>query len=141
MRHGAGGELFFVETIGFSLLALGFSSLVVYAAATDDAATLMQRLSSRALTDFGKYSYGNLRVPRCLILGAFVFAIRKGPFGSVRDDFTVWCRVCRVARLATSFLVAKVSYECFSAISGLEAALRNTKRSAKPAINGVPMGA
>ena len=140
VRHGAGGELFFVETIGFSLLALGFSSLVVYAAATDEAATLMQRLlRSRALTDFGKYSYG-IYVYHVPILGVFVFAIRKGPFGSVRDD--LWFgAVCVALLLATSFLVAKVSYECFERHFLALKRHFETRRSAKPAINGVPMGA
>jgi peptidoglycan/LPS O-acetylase OafA/YrhL len=110
--HGPGGELSFVETVGFSLLALGFSSLIVYAAACDGAATLMQRvLRSKVLTDFGKYSYG-IYVYHVPILGVFILAIHKGPLKSYVDNF--WFGVLCVALLfATSFYVAKISYECF----------------------------
>jgi peptidoglycan/LPS O-acetylase OafA/YrhL len=110
--HGAEGELFFVETIGFSLLAVGFSSLIVCAAATDGAPTLMQHLlRSRVLTDFGKYSYG-IYVYHVPILGVFVLAMHTASFRSVIGDF--WFRaLCVVLLFATSFFVAKVSYECF----------------------------
>jgi len=57
--HGLGGGLLFIETLGLTLLAVGFSSLVLYAAATDGEATIFQRvLRNGVLTDFGKYSYG-----------------------------------------------------------------------------------
>jgi peptidoglycan/LPS O-acetylase OafA/YrhL len=110
--HGNGGELFFVETIGFSLLAVGFSSLIVYAAASDGAAKLMQVfLRSRVLTDFGKYSYG-IYVYHVPILGVFVFAIHKGSLKTFVGDFWFGA-LCVVTLFAVSFYVAKISYECF----------------------------
>ena len=44
-------ELLFVQTIGFSLLAVGFSSVILYAAGTDGTATSMQRLSPQQCAD------------------------------------------------------------------------------------------
>jgi peptidoglycan/LPS O-acetylase OafA/YrhL len=110
--HGAGGELFFVETIGFSFLALGFSSLILYAADTDDEESVMQRfLQGKVLTDFGKYSYG-IYVYHIPILGLFWFAIHKAPFKSFLGD--LWFgALCVALSFATSFFVAKISYECF----------------------------
>jgi peptidoglycan/LPS O-acetylase OafA/YrhL len=138
--HGAGGELFFVETIGFSLLALGFSCFIVYAAVTDGAAKLMQRvLRSRILTDFGKYSYG-IYVYHVPILGVFVLAIRRGPFGSIRGDFW-FAAVCVALLFATSFLVAKVSYECFERHFLALKRHFEARRSVTPTMNEVQIGA
>jgi peptidoglycan/LPS O-acetylase OafA/YrhL len=110
--HGAGGELLFVETIGFSLLALGFSSVVLYAAIMDGTGTLPQTLlRKRLLTDFGKYSYG-IYVYHVPILGVCVFALHKGAFKSLVGD--LWFGVlCVVLLIAVSFVVAKISYEYF----------------------------
>jgi peptidoglycan/LPS O-acetylase OafA/YrhL len=140
LAHGAGGELFFVETIGFSLLALGFSSLVVYAAATDGATKLMQRiLRLRVLTDFGKYSYG-IYVYHVPILGASVFAVHKGPLKSFVGDF--WFGALWVASLfAVSFYVAKISYECFERYFLALKRYFEARRSVTPTMNEVQIGA
>jgi peptidoglycan/LPS O-acetylase OafA/YrhL len=138
--QGTGGDLFFVETIGFSLLAVGFSSLIVYAAASDGASTSMQRLlRSRVLTDFGKYSYG-IYVYHVPILGAFVFAIHKGPMKSFVDDF--WFGALCVASLfAISFYVAKISYECFERHFLALKRYFEAHRSVTPTVNEVQIGA
>jgi peptidoglycan/LPS O-acetylase OafA/YrhL len=132
--------LFFVETIGFSLLALGFSSLIVYAAVSDGAATLMQRLlCSRVLTDFGKYSYG-IYVYHVPILGAFAFAIHKSPLKSFVGDF--WFGALSVASLfAASFYVAKISYEHFERHFLALKRYFEAGRTVTPAMNEVQIGA
>jgi peptidoglycan/LPS O-acetylase OafA/YrhL len=138
--HGSGGDLFFVETIGFSLLALGFSCVIVYAAASDGAATLMQHLlRSRVLTDFGKYSYG-IYVYHVPILGAFAFVIHKGPLKSFVGNF--WFGVLCVALLfAVSFYVAKISYECFERRFLALKRYFEARRSVPPAMDEVQIGA
>lgn len=110
--HGPGGELPFAETWGFSLLALGFSSLIVFAAASDGAATLLQRfLCNGLLTDFGKYSYG-IYVYHVPILGACEFLIYKSFLKSFVANF--WFGALYFSVLfPVSFFVAKLSYEQF----------------------------
>ncbi len=140
VAHGIGGELFFAETIGFSLLAVGFSSWILHAADGDGTATLMQRvLRTKVLTDFGKYSYG-IYVYHVPILGFFVIAIRRGPFGLVRGDF--WFGALCVALLfATSFLVAKISYECFERHFLALKRYFEARRSPAPTASEVHVGA
>ena len=107
------GPLFFVETFGFSLLAVGFSALVLFAASTDgDRSPLQRALRNRVLTDFGKYSYGIyvyhvplFTVGNVLINLYLLTAVKANPllFGVSYFIFL----------FATSFFVAKLSYECF----------------------------
>jgi peptidoglycan/LPS O-acetylase OafA/YrhL len=110
--HGPGGELPFAETWGFSFLAVGFSNLIVLAAVSDGAATLMQRvLRNGVLTDFGKYSYG-IYVYHVPILGACEFLIYKSFLKAFVANF--WFGVLYFAVLfPVSFFIAKVSYEYF----------------------------
>ena len=110
--HGAGGELFFVETIGFSLLALGFSSLVLYAVVMDGTTTLPHTLlRKRFLTDFGKYSYG-IYIYHVPLLGVCVFAVSRGVLKSLAGE--LWFGLlCVVLLITISFGIAKISYECF----------------------------
>jgi len=109
---GRGGGLLFIETFGFTLLAVGFSTLVLYAAATDGEATLFQgTLRNGVLTDFGKYSYG-IYVYHVPMLGLCDFLV----YGLLPHALVVnfWFSVRYVAFLfVTSFFIAKVSYECF----------------------------
>jgi len=101
----------FAESTGFSLLAIGFSALVLYAAATEGSSVLTQRVfSSRVLTDFGKYSYG-IYVYHIPVLGACeILLYRHLPLSLVGDSrFGV---LYFVFLIAASFVVAKVSYEC-----------------------------
>jgi peptidoglycan/LPS O-acetylase OafA/YrhL len=110
--HGPGGDLLFVETFGYSLLAVGFSSLILHTAAGDGAATFLQRLlRNNVLTDFGKYSYG-IYVYHVPILGICVFALRKGLFKAFVGDF--WFGgLCFASLFVVSFFVAKISHEHF----------------------------
>ena len=101
-----------LKRAGFSLLALGFSSLIVFAAASDGAATLLQRfLCNGLLTDFGKYSYG-IYVYHVPILGACEFLIYKSFLKSFVANF--WFGALYFSVLfPVSFFVAKLSYEQF----------------------------
>ncbi len=110
--HGPGGELHFAETWGFSLLAVGFSNLIVLAAVTDGAATLMQRvLRNNVLTIFGKYSYG-IYVYHVPIQGACEFVIYKSFLQAYVANF--WFGLSYFTILFfLSFFIAKISYEHF----------------------------
>jgi peptidoglycan/LPS O-acetylase OafA/YrhL len=112
IMHGPGGGLFFVETFGFSLLALGFSALIAHTTANDGAHLISQRfLRNSVLTDFGKYSYGIYvyHVPALAICDFLIYERLLKSFVS-----NLWFGVCYVLFLfAISFFLAKVSYECF----------------------------
>jgi peptidoglycan/LPS O-acetylase OafA/YrhL len=110
--HGPGGGSLFVETFGFTLLAVGFAALVLYAAASDGAETISQRaLRNGVLTDFGKYSYG-IYVYHVPLLGLFEFFIYRWLPHALVLNF--WFGVMSFAVVfAVSFYIAKVSYECF----------------------------
>jgi peptidoglycan/LPS O-acetylase OafA/YrhL len=112
VTHGAWSVLVFVQTFGFTLLAVGFTALILHAAATDGAGTLLQRaLRNGVLTDFGKYSYGIYvyHVP-ALVLCDFLILSRLSP--AWVHNF--WFGVLYFAFLfAISFFVAKLSYEHF----------------------------
>lgn len=110
--HGLGGGTLFVQTFGFTLLAVGFTALILYAAATDGEVTLLQRsLRNGVLTDFGKYSYGiyMYHVP-LLLLCDFLIYKRLSP--ALAGN--LWFGVLYFAFVfAGSFFIAKVSYEHF----------------------------
>ena len=110
--HGLGGGLLFVETFGFTLLAVGFSALILYAAATDGEATLFQgTLRNGVLTDFGKYSYG-IYVYHVPLLGLCDYFVYKLLPRALVLNF--WFSVLYFVFLfVSSFFIAKVSYECF----------------------------
>jgi peptidoglycan/LPS O-acetylase OafA/YrhL len=110
--HGPGGSPIFVETLGYTLLAIGFSATVLYAAATDGAATIFQRtFRNGVLTDFGKYSYG-IYVYHVPMLGLCDFVIYKRLPHALAVNF--WFGIIYFIFLFVStFFIAKVSYECF----------------------------
>jgi peptidoglycan/LPS O-acetylase OafA/YrhL len=110
--RGHHGHFLFISTFGYSFLALGFSALIVYSAATDGIPNLLQRLlRSRVLTVSGKYSYG-IYVYHVPISGVFDYLLYERLFKSFASSF--WFGALYVAfLLATSFLVAKISYEYF----------------------------
>jgi peptidoglycan/LPS O-acetylase OafA/YrhL len=112
IAHGSGGWLIFVQTFGFSLLAVGFTALIVHAAATDGAPTLLQRtLRNGVLTNFGKYSYG-IYVYHVPVLALSSLLVYRWMSPALVQNF--WFGVlCFVFLFGASFLVAKVSYECF----------------------------
>ena len=63
--HGPEGDLLFAETLGFSLLAVGFTSLIVHVAATDGEATFLQRFFLQVRDErFWQVQLRNLRIPR-----------------------------------------------------------------------------
>jgi peptidoglycan/LPS O-acetylase OafA/YrhL len=110
--HGPGGGLLFIETFGFTLLAVGFSALILYAADTDGAPTSLQHaLGNGVLTDFGKYSYG-IYVYHVPVLGLFEFFIFRWLPPTLLHN--VWFGLMCFAFLFVGiFFIAKVSYECF----------------------------
>ena len=110
--HGLGGGLIFVETLGITLLAISFSCLVLYAAATDVEATTFQRvLRNRVLTDFGRYSYG-IYVYHVPLLALCDYVVYKRLPRAVFLNF--WFSAMYFTFLfASSFFIAKVSYEYF----------------------------
>jgi peptidoglycan/LPS O-acetylase OafA/YrhL len=105
-------SLYFIETIGFSLLALGFASLVVHAAASGGAPIAVQRVfRNGTLTAFGKYSYGIyvFHVPVLMTCDALIYW--RLPVSLAHNP---WFSIAYVGLLATtSFVIAKVSYEYF----------------------------
>jgi peptidoglycan/LPS O-acetylase OafA/YrhL len=110
--RGHRGHFLFIETFGFSFLALGFSSLIVYSAATDGIPSLLQHvLRNRVLTDFGKYSYG-IYVYHVPISGVLDYLLHKGLFKSFASG-SWFGASCFAFLLATSFFAARISYECF----------------------------
>lgn len=110
--HGPGGGLLFDETFGFTLLAVGFSALILYAAATDGKTTRFQgALRNGVLTHFGKYSYG-IYVYHVPVLGLCNHFVHKLLPSALVLNF--WFSVLYFAFLfVSSFFIAKVSYECF----------------------------
>ena len=132
--HGPGGDLLFAETLGFSLLAVGFTSLIVHVAATDGEATFLQRfLRKGVMTDFGKYSYG-IYVYHVPILGACVFVIRRGLFDAFLAD--LWFgTLCFTSVFVASFFVAKASYEYFERHFLALKRYFEARKSATPAVS------
>lgn len=109
--HGA-DILLFVETLGFSLLAMSFSALVLYVAATDGASISVQRFfRHRVLTDFGKYSYGIYvyHVPVLLLCDFLIYRrLSKAIIGNLPFGIAYF-----VFLSAVSFFIAKISYDYF----------------------------
>jgi peptidoglycan/LPS O-acetylase OafA/YrhL len=105
-------RLYFTETLGFSLLALGFASLVVHAAVSDDSTVAVQRVfRNRVLTEFGRYSYGIyvFHVPVLMICDALIYM-----WLPVSLAQNVSFSIAYVGFLiTTSFVIAKISYEYF----------------------------
>ena len=102
----------FVETLGFTLLAVSFSALILYAAATDGEKSLFQRaLRNGVLTDFGKYSYGIYvyHVPVMVLCDFLVYSRLSHAL-----VLHFWFSAVYIAFLfVTTFFIAKASYECF----------------------------
>jgi peptidoglycan/LPS O-acetylase OafA/YrhL len=109
------GEIFrasvYTESIGFSLIAVGYSTLVLYAYRGRNPLSILQRaLRSKFLTRFGKYSYGIYvyHVPVLMIADAVLRpafpAIFRSPWTALLYVFAV---------VGVSFLIAQISYEFF----------------------------
>ena len=111
---------YFIQTLGFTFLAIGFAALVVHAAVTEGSPTLAQRIfCNGTLTAFGKYSYGIyvFHVPVLMIGDALMYRWLSAslPYNVwLSLPYTVWFSVVHLCFLAmTSFVIAKISYECF----------------------------
>lgn len=108
--YGPGGEQSFVQTIGYSLLAFGFSGLVLHIGLTDDRATFTQKVfRNKTLTNFGKYSYG-IYVYHVPLLGLVGMILAKARIEAFKEQ--LWFGLCCVILLfVCSFLIAMLSYE------------------------------
>lgn len=102
----------FYQGSGYSLLAVGFSSLVLYAATTDQSRNLLQSIfRNRILTNFGRYSYGMYvyHVPVIFVFQAVLVAFVPAPL--VQSAWFAYSALgCFVG---LNFVIAKVSYEEF----------------------------
>lgn len=94
-------------TVGFSLLAVAFSGLILHVAHVRSPASELQRiLSAPILRAFGKYSYGIYvyHVPVVMFSAALLPGL--GLAGNAPFGFALTALI-----VATSFMVARVSYE------------------------------
>jgi peptidoglycan/LPS O-acetylase OafA/YrhL len=105
---------FFVQTVGYSMLALGFGALVLQAAATEGTATWLQRiLRHAALTRLGAYSYG-FYVFHVPIIGAAKLVIL--PHLSPGMQQNPWFSLVFIVVLGLiTFGISAASYELFEA--------------------------
>jgi len=105
---------FFVQTVGYSMLALGFGALVLYAAVTEGTATWLQRiLRHAALTRLGAYSYG-FYVFHVPIIGAAKLVIL--PHLSPGMQQNPWFSLVFIVVLGLiTFGISAASYELFEA--------------------------
>jgi peptidoglycan/LPS O-acetylase OafA/YrhL len=106
VTHGA---LAFVQSIGFSLLAIGFGALILGAAVHDREANPVQRvLRNPGLSRVGKYSYG-MYVYHVPLLGACeLLVFDRLPAALVAQPVFAIAYVCGLALL--TFVVAAMSY-------------------------------
>ncbi len=105
---------YFVQTVGYSMLALGFGSLVLHAAATEGSPILLQRiLRHPALTRLGAYSYG-FYVFHVPIIGAAKLVIVPHLSGTVLQS--LWFSLVMFVGLGLiTFAISAASYELFEA--------------------------
>jgi peptidoglycan/LPS O-acetylase OafA/YrhL len=122
----------FAQTIGISLLALGFGALVLKAAATEGAPTLFQKLlCTRTLRTLGKYSYGIYVFHVPLLGAASVFFVRhSGPPNTLA--WKLWWCLCLALTTAAIPIIAALSYEYF------ERPLLSLKRYFEPRFSASP---
>jgi peptidoglycan/LPS O-acetylase OafA/YrhL len=103
----------FTECGGFTLLAIGFGALVLFAAHSESRGGGTQKLlQSRALAPIGRYSYGIYvyHVP-IIGLGAIYILPRLTAQSTAEAEFSYVAYMVVIA--AISFLVAALSYELF----------------------------
>jgi len=103
---------FWVQTLGYSMLALGCGALVLHSAGTEGMPTVLQKvLRNRSLSKMGAYSYGFyvLHVP--VIGGAKLLIV---PRVSSAIQATLWFPLVLMAVLGLiTFGISAASYEWF----------------------------
>jgi len=124
----------FVQTVGITLLALGFGTLVLKAAATEGAPTLFQKLlCTRTLRTLGKYSYGIYVIHVPLLGAASEFFVRhSGPHPPNTLAWKLWWCLCLALTTAAIPIIAALSYEYF------ERPLLSLKRYFEPRFSASP---
>ena len=102
----------FVQTAGYSMLALGFGAFVLHAADTEGASTLLQRiLRNRSLTKLGAYSYG-FYVFHVPVIGAAKLAVLPHLSGAIQEN--LWFPLVFILGLGLiTFGISAASYELF----------------------------
>ena len=99
-----------IDVVAYSFLAMAFGALVLFAFLTNmEKSRVKQWLSDKRLTTVGKYSYG-MYVYHVPLLAVESKVIRR----FVHYETTVWGNLLfAVAILATTFLIAKLSFDLF----------------------------
>ena len=101
----------FKQSVGYTILALGFAALVLYSVLTDGESTWQQAgLCSKPLTLLGKYSYGIY----VLHFPIFYFLNRLSHYLPQAVEQSLWFGwVFMAIKFAVSFGVASLSYNFF----------------------------
>lgn len=114
LRYGNNVEsaAFFFERSGFTILAIGFSALILYLALTDQSQTFIQtafRLTP--LRNLGKYSYGVYvyHVPTLFFYAAFIHALL--PRRLLESQWVAFFNI--VALMIINYKFAKLSYNAY----------------------------
>jgi peptidoglycan/LPS O-acetylase OafA/YrhL len=109
--RGDGRAEIFYETIGYTLLALGFASLIFIASLPAKIPGLGFRILGHPFfTQLGKYSYG-IYVFHVPLLGAFELTVYRRLPSTLVGQPAFALLYCAIACILT-FFVAKISYEC-----------------------------
>jgi len=101
-----------VQTVGYSMLALGCGALVLHSAGSEDSPTLLQKiLRNRSLSKMGAYSYG-FYVFHVPVIGAAKLLIV--PRVSNATQATLWFPLVLMAVLGVvTFAISAASFEWF----------------------------
>lgn len=114
LRYGNNIEsaAIFFERSGFTILAIGFSALILYLASTDQSQTFIQ-LAFRftPLRNLGKYSYGVYvyHVPTLFFYAAFIHALL--PRRLLESQLVAFFNI--VALMVINYKFAKLSYNAY----------------------------
>jgi peptidoglycan/LPS O-acetylase OafA/YrhL len=102
----------FVQTAGYSMLAMGFGAFVLHAAEAEGAPTVLQSiLRNRRLTKLGAYSYG-FYVFHVPVIGAAKLLIVPHLPSAIQEN--LWFSLLFIAALGVvTFGISAASYELF----------------------------
>jgi peptidoglycan/LPS O-acetylase OafA/YrhL len=108
---GAAHRQLFKQSVGYTILAIGFAAFVLYSALTDGEPTWQQSgLCSRTLVLFGKYSYGIY----VLHFPIFYFLNRLShQFPQALHQAHWFAYLFMATKIAVSFSIASLSYNYF----------------------------